>query len=58
MKEGHTVKNFYLARVAEARSLDDLDYILEGAAETLESNAEYEEVYSAAMAKAHEWRGF
>ena len=58
MKEGQTVKNFYLARVAEARTLDDLDYIVERASQDLDSQADYEAVYGAALDKAQRWRGF
>ncbi len=58
MKEGQKMKNFYLARVAEARSLDDLDYIVERASQDLDSQADYEAVYGAALDKAQRWRGF
>lgn len=52
------MKDFYLARIEEAQSLDELNYIVERAAYELESNANYEEVYNAALRKAQEWRGF
>lgn len=50
------MKDFYLARVDEARSLDELNYIIEQAADELESNSSYEEVYQAAMDKIAVWR--
>lgn len=52
------MKEFYIARVAEARTLDELDYIVERASQDLDSQEDYEAVYGAAMDKAQRWRGF
>lgn len=49
------MKEYYKARIDEANSLDELDYIVERASNELESNADYSEVYSYALAKAQSW---
>lgn len=51
------MKNFFLARIAEARSLDELNYIVEQASDSIKDNADYEEVYQAAMEKIAGRRG-
>lgn len=49
------MKEYFKARIDEANSLDELDYIVERACEELESNTDYSEVYSYAIAKAQSW---
>ena len=49
------MKEYFKARIDEANSLDELDYIVERACNELESNADYSEVYSYAIAKAQSW---
>lgn len=49
------MKEFFLQRIKEANSLDELDYIVDQACEKLESNKEYSEVYETALEKARSW---
>ena len=50
------MKEFFLARIHEAQSLDELDYIVEQASLKLESNADYIEVYDSASSAAMNWK--
>lgn len=50
------MKEFYLARVKEAQSIDELEYIIERAADDLKNNTDYEEIYNAAMGKIAVWK--
>lgn len=50
------MKDFYLARIAEAQSLDELNYILEQASDSIQDDATFEEVYNAALAQVAIWR--
>lgn len=49
------LKQFFLARIEEAQSLDELNYIVEQAANSDLSYSHYEEIYQAARLKALEW---
>lgn len=46
---------FFKARITEAQTLDELDYIVEQASMQLESDDEYKTLYNLALAKAKEW---
>ena len=46
------MREFFLARIQEANSIDELDYIVEQASEKLASNADYIEIYERAAQKA------
>lgn len=46
------MKEFFLARIQEANSIDELDYIVEQASKKLASNADYIEIYERAAQKA------
>lgn len=49
------MKEFFKARIDEAKSIEELDYIIERASDEIESNTDYCEVYSYAIAKAQSW---
>lgn len=43
------MKSFYMARIKEAQSIDELDYIVENAAYEIRNNDDYQAVYDAAL---------
>lgn len=48
------MKSFYMARIMEATTLAELNYIVENAANDLASDADYMEVYESAMCRINE----
>lgn len=50
-----SLKEFFLKRIEETESSEELNYIVEKASFDLADNKEYEEVYDAALAKAKSW---
>lgn len=51
------MKEFFLQRIKEADTLDELDYIVEKASDQIEDNNNYIEIYEAALNKAKMWQG-
>ena len=50
------MKSFYMERIAEAQSIDELNYIVENAAYELRNNDDYQDVYDAALQQIAIWR--
>ena len=46
---------FYLNQIDEATTIDQLDYLIEDAAEKIEDNSEYTTVYEKAFEKMQKW---
>lgn len=46
---------FYLARIDEANSIDEIDYIIEQASENIDNNKEYELIYNTGFRKMQSW---
>lgn len=49
------MKEYFLKRIEECKTLDELDYIVEQASNEISSNADYDKIYIEAMNKAKSW---
>lgn len=49
------MKDFFLKRIEECESTEELNYIVEQASFQIENNADYDEIYNEALKKARSW---